>query len=351
MSTQPSTEEKLITALGGIVSIQQYLVGLPERETIADRIMKSEQLAGFKNQTSDMIRIAVSDREIKTAIVSTGRANDPLGEAFKPQAGTGARRRVWLRDLMPQATTENAAIEMPVLTSSTNAAAPQVAGSPQYRDNVSLAESAYAWTDSFVPVETLGHTIPASIPVLEDSGTLGATLSGELLNGLQLKVEDQLLNGAATYGQLHGLIQGATAYSHPSPSLTKATDILARAIELVQLADHSPNAILLHPTTWRRIATSKATATDFTHTLGDPGLVGSPSVWGVPVLITNSIASGSFLVADLTAACVLFSRQQAAVEISRMDDMNFQKNMLTLRAVERLALVVVNSTALITGSI
>ena len=56
-------------------------------------------------------------------------------------------------------------------------------------------------------------------------------------------------------------------------------------------------------------------------------------------------------VGDFHRAAILFSRQEAVIEIARHDANNFTKNMLTVKATERLALVVTNPLALVKGSL
>ncbi|MBK7730629.1 MAG: phage major capsid protein [Gammaproteobacteria bacterium] len=48
---------------------------------------------------------------------------------------------------------------------------------------------------------------------------------------------------------------------------------------------------------------------------------------------------------------MLFERETAGVQIARHDGSNFQKGLVTIRATERIALVITNSTAMVTGSL
>lgn len=344
-------EKEIVTALSGIVGIQQYLVGLPGHDTIAERILKSADLPRFRSDQQRMLTLPLTQRELKSAIYSTGAAGDPLVPGFKPPADYGTRRTLTLRELIPAFPTINGAIEIPVKTAATNNAAVQTGGSPTRRDGGTLGESAYTFTTSLVPVETVGHWIPVSNQIFEDSGSLDSVINTELLYGLGLAVETQLLNGTGTNGQLQGLVAKATAYSGSSPTVTGKADIIRAAIRQLEIADFAPTAILLNPIDSYLLDVAKATTSDKTYTAGQPRMMGEATVWGVPVVVTNSIAAGSFLVADFGRACILFNRQQAAVEIARHDGSNFTKGMLTLRAVERLALVVTNPTALVKGSL
>jgi len=60
---------------------------------------------------------------------------------------------------------------------------------------------------------------------------------------------------------------------------------------------------------------------------------------GRPVAVTNSIASGTFLVGS-SATALIRDRMEAVVEISDSHPDYFIKNMLAIRAVERLTLQV-----------
>ena len=73
-------EDKLTSALSGIVGIQQFLVGLPERKTAAEQILESKQYQQFAESKADTVKI-----EIKTAITSTGCVRLP--SILSPEKG------------------------------------------------------------------------------------------------------------------------------------------------------------------------------------------------------------------------------------------------------------------------
>jgi HK97 family phage major capsid protein len=276
-----NTEDKLVQAMTGLVGIQQYLVGLPDRETVGDQILKSNSFEKFKDGGSDMANI-----ELKTAITSTGTINDPLVPSMKPPIDAGVRRNLTVRDLLRSFPTTNGAIEMPVKSAATNNAAPQVGESPLQRENTAMGESAHTFTNTFMPVQTIGHFVPASTQIFEDAGTLDGFIQGELSYGLQLAIEDQLLNGTGTTGTLTGLLTGATAYTLRSPNLTGEADVIRDAMRQVCAADFRPTAILLNPADWYDLDTNKASASDDTYTAGGPRLMDTPRLWGLPVVET-----------------------------------------------------------------
>ena len=342
-----NAEAKITQCLDGLIDIQKYLAGMPiQRKTIGQQLIDHKDFSSFNSGTANLITLNLKPHEIKTAITGGFSANDTLRPSFTPIIDPGKRRPIKIRDLLPTFPTTNGAIEMPIKTAVT-------IGSPavQNGENTAFGESAYTFTTSFIPVETIGHFVPVSTQIFEDAGSLDATINTELLHGLADTEQDQLLNGDGTGHQLTGLIDNATAYTLQSPNLTKESDILRDAIKQVQNAEFAPNAIILNPSDWYDIDTAKAGASDDAYTSGQPSLLVDDKHWRLPIVVTTAISSGTFLVGDFNRAAVLFDRQEPQVQIARHDGTNFQKGMLTIRATERVALVVTNSTALVTGSL
>lgn len=331
-------ESKLTSALSGIVGIQQYMIGLPERKSAAEQILESDNFRAFYENKSDTCRI-----ELKTAITRTNLANDPLVPAHKPAVDPGTRRSLRVRGLLRQYTVEQGAVEMPVCDSKTVNADGQVGGSPEAAENVTLPASALSFTNSFMPVVNYAHFVPVSNQLFEDSGQFQAFIDGEMRHGLQLGIENGLLNHTGTTGKLAGLLNNATSYSVRSPQVATEAGILRDALRQVEAADFVPDAIVVNPADWYDI--------DAAITGGNQRLIDGPRLWGLPVVVSNSIASGTFLVGDFANCGSLFVRDSAAIEIARSDSTNFQSNMVTIRAQERLALVVTNSLALVSGSL
>ena len=340
------TDPKIAQCFNGIVDIQRHMVGMKtKQDSIGQRLVESKSWKDFLDKKNNLITVDLTPMEIK-AVVSTGAINDPLVISHAPAIDGGVRRKLTIRDLLPTFPTVNGAVEFPTKTLATT-------GSPaiQNRENTAFGESAYTFGTTFQPVQTIGHTLPMSSQVLEDSGTLDAFFQTELLHGLGVEEQDQLLNGSNAASQLNGLITAATAYASPSPALTLEADIIRSAMRQVEAADFNPTAIVLNTQDWYDIDVNKAGASDDTYTAGNPRAMREPSLWGLPVVVSNSIASGTFLVGDFKRAAVLFDRQQPQIEISRHHNTHFEKGMLQALATERLALVVTNSSALVTGSL
>lgn len=320
-------------------------------ENLGEKLVRSKELQSFIKGKNPIATIPISQLEIKTAIIGDHTQNHPLNIATRPPIAPGATRKLFIRDLLLAGRTTQSAVEYPVENVFTNNAGVQVAGSPEAFENVALAESGVTFTLGFQPVVTIGHFIHVSKQVLDDSDVLNAFLRTRLLYGARIKEESQILNGTNANGQLNGLITAATAYTAQSPQLSNEIDIIRDAIKQLEVADYSPSAIILNPVDWQTIDNRKSSSGGDDYAIGDPGIMGVPILWRLPVISTNSIAAGTFLVGDFARAAALFDREDALFQVSHHDDTNFQKGMVTLKVDERVSQVVTNSGALITGSL
>jgi HK97 family phage major capsid protein len=77
----------------------------------------------------------------------------------------------------------------------------------------------------------------------------------------------------------------------------------------------------------------------------------TPSLWGLPVADTNHAAMvGNFLTGSFADAAQIFDREDANVVISTENADDFEKNMISIRCEERLALAVYRPEAFVKGA-
>jgi HK97 family phage major capsid protein len=313
-------------------------------ETIGAMLVKSDQFKALQQG-----RARAASIEIKTAIVNATGQNQPLVPSARvPGIIEPARRMPRVRDLFPRGVTSSNLVEFAKTNVITNNAGPQYS-SPNY-ENVTKPESGVTFTLASAAVTTLAHFIPASKQVLSDSPMLQSYIEGLLMYGLMLEEEDQLLNGNGTSGNLSGVLNSGnfTAYS---AAVSGDTDIdtIRRAIGQLQGTNNMPNAIVLNPANWTGIELTKTD--DNAYVFANPTSMAGPMLWGLPVIATNAITAGTFLVGDFAIGAQVWDREQASVSVSLEDGTNFQKNMVTILAEERLALTVYRPSAFVSGSI
>ena len=308
--------------------------------------VKTDQFKDLQDGRSGRARM-----EVKTAIINATGQNQPLVAADRLGGfNTTPNRVLTIRDVLPSSATGSNLVEFVRENTFTNNAGPTVAGSPEAFENVTKPESGITFTLVNEPVITLAHWIPASKQVIADSVQLQSFISGRLMYGLKLKEETQLLSGTGANHQLNGLITQATAWANESPNITNEVDIIRSAIKQAHVAEYRPDFVVLNPQDWFDIEIRKVGSSDDRYVVGNPRDMGAPGLWGLPIVVTNSVSAGTFLIGSSMGAEIK-DREQAMVEVSRENSDNFVKNMITILAEERLALCVYRTEAFITGSL
>lgn len=348
-----------VTALEGhLKDIQKELKGFTDR---ADEIERKANRAGGgerEEQKSIGQRMAESDeykslasRRAGTAIMETKAIMSlPSPSTRNPlqtvQTVSGIIREpdrpLMVRNLLPTGTTSSMTIEYPREDVFTNAAATVAEGALKPESNITF-------TAAKADVATIAHWIPASKQVLDDAAFLAGYIDNRLREGLRQEEENQLLNGSGTGTNMLGLVTQATDYAAP---LTLADANQFDEIRLAKLqvrkAFYPADAVVLNPEDWAAMELLKDAEGRYLHAAVTSGAV--PRLWGMRVVESDSLAPGEFLVGAFALAAQVWDREQANVQVSTEDRDNFVRNMVTIRAEERLALTVYRPKAFVHGS-
>ena len=336
-----------------LAAVEQKAAGraeeMKDRKDFAAKFVESDGIKAFREGRSNSFRM-----ETKTAITNLypTSTSQPLVAADRMQDIIKNPDRVLrISSLLPHMRTASNHIFYPKENVFTNNAAPQWSSeSPTQVENVSKAESAVTFTSGEASVVTIAHFVPASRQVLDDSPMLESYIRGRLMYGLGLEVEDEILNGAGTSGKLNGLLNQAYALSASVSGTANRLDVLRQAITRLQLTEFvgSNAAVVLNPSDWEAIELTKVNpGTDDRYIAGDARSLLSPSIWGMPVVLTNSIAAGTALVGAFDQCGAVFDREDMSIRMSEHEGNNFTKNMVTILAECRLALAVWRTSALV----
>ena len=247
-------------------------------------------------------------------------------------------KRLVVADLIASGTATSNAIIYMVETTFTNAAAAVAEGAAK-------PESALVFDQKTDPVSKIAHWLPVTEELLEDVSAIQSYIDARLTLGVQLAEEDQLLNGSGTPPNIMGVMNRvglATAVVRngaATPPETNADAILRQITAIATTAFVYPDGVVMNPTNWFTVATAKDAQGQYFG--GGPfSSLPTASLWGTPVAITPSIVANTALVGAFGTMSQVFRKGGIRIEASNSHQDFFIKNLVAIRAEERLALAV-----------
>jgi len=267
------------------------------------------------------------------------------GETIVDQIKYDPSRSIHIRSLLPLGSTDAQTIRFPKESAYSDGAAATAEAAAFTQSDFNLAAST-------VNVEKIGTYMRITGEMLDDIKQLTSYLSARVPEKV-LSVEDnEILNGDGTSPNLDGLFTDGTAFAAGGFALAIESanefDVLTVALNQLALANYQADTILLNPTDLHKMILLKSTANEYLRNQIFSGL--QPTINGIPVTVNTAVTAGKFLVGNLRQASQLWIRENLAVEFSREDSDNFQKNFVTVRAMERVALTNYLPNAIVQGT-
>ncbi|QKC99187.1 phage major capsid protein [Mesorhizobium sp. NZP2298] len=293
------------------------------------------------------IRVGVDRADITSGNTTVG-AGRSAGTSLVPGARvpgivTPPNRQLTIRDLIAPGQTASSSVEYVKETGFTNNARPVTEGATKPKSDLTF--------NLFTtPVRTIAHIFKASRQIMDDAPALASYINARGTYGLKYVEETQLLNGNGTGQNLNGILPQATAFA-PAFNATGETAIDRVRLALLQviLAEYPASGIVLNPIDWARIELTKDS--EGRYIVGNAQSPIGPTLWGLPVVQTQAMAAGEFLTGAFNLGAQIFDRMGVEVLLSTENSDDFEKNMMTLRIEERLALAVYRPEAFVTGDI
>ncbi|MDK1179494.1 phage major capsid protein [Cronobacter sakazakii] len=336
-------EKTLKAALG---ELEQQVAQMPLAnaakvvETVGQTVISSEALKAFAASVEGGKRVSVP---VNAALISTDVPTGVVEPQRLPGIDTAPKQRLFIRDLIAPGRTAAPAIFWVQQTGFTNAAKVVPEGTTKPYSDIQFATQ-------ITPVTTIAHMFKASKQILDDFAQLQSTIDAEMRYGLKYVEEQEILFGDGTGAHLKGIVPQASAFSAAfEVEKQNGIDVLRLAMLQTQLARFPASGHVLHFIDWAKIELTKDSLGRYI--LANPAALSGPTLWGLPVVATETAAfQGKFLTGAFNAAAQLFDREDANVVISTENADDFEKNMISIRCEERLALAVKRPEAFIYGS-
>jgi HK97 family phage major capsid protein len=252
---------------------------------------------------------------------------------YRPGIVQTLTRPLAVADLLAPGTTESNMVSYMSESAFTNNANAVAEGAAK-------PESVLTFTAVQDPVRKIAHWLPVTEEMLEDVPQIRSYIDSRLRLGVELEEDDELLNGTGVAPELLGLRNRpglATAIARGAD--TNADALFKQIMALYSTAFLMPTGIVLNPTNWSTTVLTKTTTGEYI-TGGPFSPIQTPTMWGLPVAVTPAQPVAEGLVGAFKTGAQIFRKGGMRVEASNSHQDFFIKNLVAIRAEERLALAV-----------
>jgi HK97 family phage major capsid protein len=210
-------------------------------------------------------------------------------------------------------------------------------------------ESVLTFEQYNVPITTVAHWIKISNQLLADAPAVVAYIETRLRDGLAQRIDAQLLNGNGTAPNLSGLTDTGnfTAYTPTAGDLL--VDAINRAKYALWATGNAPDTVIVNPAAWGAMERTREGTGTGMYLYGMPGVPGNMNPFGVQIVLSNHMPAANFLIGALRQSAVVYSRQGSVIDMGYVND-DFTKNLITIRAEERLGLGVERPSGILYGA-
>ena len=380
--TYDTSMKVLHEVLGGIKAVKADEVVMAEAKYFADSVGVAEK-AEIKSRVRSLGLTVVDSPEFKSMlgsfpegrIPSKGRvqsASISVKSVFTGASSTSAgafvvndrtdivemlgRKPLTVRDLVSKRRTTSDAVEFvrqsshtnnaAVVAEATSAAGPTVV-SGVLTNNAGAGlkpEGAWAFEVVTANVKTIAEFVPVTKRALADVAQLEGLINDELAADIAEAEEGQILNGNGSGENFTGIT--ATSGIQTQAFSTDLFETVRKGVTKLRTVGRvNPTALVLNPSDAEAIDLTKDAQDRYYY--GGPSVVGQRTLWGVPVVESETQTAGGGLLGDFSKA-VLWDREQTTVTMTDSHADFFIRNLVAILAEERLAFGVTRPTAFCT---
>ncbi len=175
---------------------------------------------------------------------------------------------------------------------------------------------------------------------LEDAPAIAAYINADL--PYQIRYNEELYLSSALYDN--------TSDATPLTNATTTFDAILAAMTEIQVAGFEPDGMLITPADWAELLATKFDGGD-EHYVGGGPFMSTNNPWGLRVVVSQAAEAGHPLVGAFGRGATVYRRGGLTVESTNSNDTDFEINLITIRAEERLVLGVTYQEAFVSADI
>ena len=266
-----------------------------------------------------------------------------VGVDRKPIVDMAFNRPLTIRDFIPIGLTNSDTVEFASETSQTNNAAPTAEATATADGTGAKPESAMAFEAAVAPVRTIPHWLPVTNQALADAAQLRTYIDNFLRYGIEEELEDQMISGSGS-GQNFGGVLNASGTTAQAYSTNVLTTTRKGRTKVKVTGRARATAFVMHPNDWEAIDLLQDNENRYYY--GGPSQLGSPTLWGLPVVESEAMTEGYAVVADWRLA-ILWERMQTVISMSNSHSDFFVRNLVAVLAEYRAAFALIRPKAFV----
>lgn len=189
------------------------------------------------------------------------------------------------------------------------------------------------------PIATIAHIMYVHRNTLDDEPRLRGLLDRDMVDGVKMAEDAQLLYGDGVGDNLTGIMNTPGIQTYTGLASDKRSAQIRRAATRAILAYFQPTGVVMHPFDWESIELETDANGAYTVAMS-VAVGGEKRVWRLNVVDTPAITAGQVLVGAFGTGAKVYDREQVNVQVSTENRDFFERNTYTLRAEERVGLVV-----------
>lgn len=320
--------EKKASLLNVIGNKEQEDAAMPEIKNAANlgehfvNYVKSNSHTKRFDLTAPVYQKAATDTQTSPA------AAVDWATTFDRNVVTAPRTALVIRDLFGSETISGSTLQY--LVEGAIQGAPAVTAEGAEKPQVHFADP----TPVTVALKKIACHIKEADEYIDDYPFLASAINGRLLYHLGLVEQNTLVTDLLGTS---GIQTGTYAANATATAIAEA--ILKAAMDVQESSGFAADAIVINPTDWYNLRIARDGEERY-YGGGFFGPQNVPNLWGIPVCVTTAVAANTIVVGAFKTCGSVVSKNGVSVEATNSNEDDFVKNLMTIRAEERLALAV-----------
>ncbi|ELA9391243.1 phage major capsid protein [Vibrio parahaemolyticus] len=224
------------------------------------------------------------------------------------------------------------------------------AGNADFRldELANFNETDYTFDEQTLKLESVGHFVELTEVMMEDNAFISGWINTRLVQQVKERIQKAVISGTGLNGQPKGLTHADNHIVFTPEAGDSSIESIRKAMAQAEAANYNPTVLVMHPLDAAAFDLAKGTDGHFVAaSVRDQN---GAHIWGLPIVKSTGIAQGSFMLIDTDYVSVVY-RNALEVDSSNSNGTNFISDKTTVKARQRVGLMVTRKEAVIYGAL